>query len=112
VASLRTITALCVCTWALTNASAYSREDYFATMDVDGSGKVSLAEFQSWMRYAFDRIDRNGNNVIDQDEAIVPKMRGRTRARHRQLIAAQFAKQDRNNDQHLSITELTAPPQK
>ena len=91
-------------------AQSHSRTDYFDAMDLDHSGGVSLGEFQDWMSYAFVRIDQNGNNVIDAEEALVPKMRGVTRAKHQTNIAAQFARQDINNNGQLSMAELTAPP--
>jgi Ca2+-binding EF-hand superfamily protein len=89
---------------------AQSRESYFNAIDANGNGQVSLNEFQEWMSYAFVRIDQNHNDVIDEDEALVPKMRGVTRARHRANIAAQFHRQDVNRNGSLSMTELTAPP--
>lgn len=92
-------------------AHGQSRELYFSRIDGNHNGGVSLTEFQDWMRYSFDRIDKNANNVIDQDEALVPKMAGVTRARHQANIAAQFRRQDRNSNGELSMHELTAPPQ-
>lgn len=93
-------------------ASSYSqsRSEYFSAVDGNGNGGVSLAEFQEWMSYAFVRIDQNGNNIIDADEALVPKMRGVTRSKHQANIAAQFRRQDVNKDGQLSMAELTAPP--
>ncbi len=88
-----------------------SRQQYFSSIDRNGNGGVSIAEFQEWMAYAFNRIDKNSNNVIDADEALVPKMAGVTRARHQANIAAQFRRQDRNRNGELSMFELTAPPQ-
>ena len=70
-----------------------------------------MEEFQNWMAHSFNKIDKNGNNIIDPDEALVPKMAGVTRARHRANIAAQFRRQDRNKNGELSMRELTAPPQ-
>ena len=93
------------------NASAQNREQYFAGIDSNGSGGVSIAEFQDWMAYAFNHIDKNANDVIDVEEALVPKMAGVTRARHQANIAAQFRRQDRNKNGELSMLELTAPPQ-
>jgi Ca2+-binding EF-hand superfamily protein len=80
-------------------------------MDSNGNGGVSLAEFQDWMSYAFNQIDKNGNDVIDADEALVPKMRGITRTQQRANFAAQFRRQDKNKNGELSMSELTAPPQ-
>ena len=92
-------------------ASAQSREQYFSRIDSNRNGGVSLTEFQDWMSYSFNRIDKNGNNVIDPDEALVPKMAGVTRTRHLANISAQFRLQDRNKSGELSMLELTAPPQ-
>jgi Ca2+-binding EF-hand superfamily protein len=89
---------------------AQSKEEYFSAIDQDQDGGVSLPEFQSWMRYAFDRIDTNKNDVIDADEALVPKMKGVTRAKHQANIAAQFRRQDTDRNSVLSQAELTAPP--
>jgi len=61
------------------------------------------------MRYAFDRIDANQNDVIDAEEALVPGMRGITRTRHQRNIAAQFARQDKDRNGTLSVAELTEP---
>ena len=100
----------CVLLSCSTALLAQSRDDYFGAMDLDHSGGVSLAEFQDWMSYAFIRIDQNGNNVIDAEEALVPKMRGVTRLKHQANIAAQFRRQDVNKNGQLSMAELTAPP--
>ena len=75
------------------NSYAQSREQYFANIDT------------------FNHIDKNANNIIDADEALVPKMAGVTRVRHQANIAAQFRRQDRNKNGELSMLELTAPPQ-
>ncbi len=102
------------CAIALTLPScafAQSRTEYFSAIDSNGNGGVSLAEFQDWMGYAFNQIDKNANDVIDADEALVPKMRGVTRAQQRANFAAQFRRQDKNKSGELSMAELTAPPQ-
>ena len=93
------------------NMHSQSRQQYFSSMDSNGSGGVSVDEFQARMAYSFNRIDKNLNNVIDADEALVPKMTGVTRVRHQANIAAQFRRQDRNKNGELSVYELTAPPQ-
>ena len=86
--------------------------EYLERMDADGDGRVSLAEYQAWMGYAFDRMDRDGDGVLSADE--LPGGRGRPIARpeHLARLAATFNRQDRNRDGYLDATELAAPPQR
>lgn len=83
---------------------------YLARMDADGDGRVSLAEYQHWMGYAFERMDADGDGVLRGDE--LPGGRGApvTRERHQAALAAGFARQDRNADGQLDAGELAAPP--
>jgi Ca2+-binding EF-hand superfamily protein len=104
------VQALLICLCFSQALLAQSRERYFNAIDANSNGKISLEEFQEWMSYAFVRIDKNRDDVIDENEALVPKMRGVTRARHRANIAAQFHRQDANRNGNLSMSELTAPP--
>jgi len=85
--------------------------DYVARMDADQDGRVSLAEYQDWLSYAFKRMDANGDGVLSPDE--LPGGRGKpvTLADHRQTVAERFARQDRNRDGYLDAQELLAPPQ-
>ena len=46
--------------------------DYLARMDADGDGRVSLAEYQDWMGYAFARMDRDRDGVLDARELAAP----------------------------------------
>ncbi len=84
--------------------------DYLARMDADHDGRVSLAEYQDWMSYAFDAMDRNHDEVLSASE--LPGGHGKpvTRAEHRARLAAAFSRQDRNGDGGLSAAELAAPP--
>ena len=88
-----------------------STKDYLSKMDRNGDGKVSLAEYQDWMSYAFDAMDRNHDGVLSPDEQ--PGGRGKplTRGEHRTRLAERFAKQDLKRDGYLSAKELAAPPQ-
>lgn len=85
--------------------------DYLTRMDADDNGQVSLAEYQDWLSYAFDRMDRNRDGVLSVDEQ--PGGRGKTLTRdeHRTRVAETFKRQDRNRDGVLDTRELAAPPQ-
>lgn len=87
-------------------------QEYLERMDTDGDGRVSLAEYQAWMSYAFDRMDRNGDGVLSADELPGGKGRPITRAEHMAKIAATFNRQDTNRDGYLDARELAAPPQR
>ncbi|MGY0800075.1 hypothetical protein ACW7G0_13610 [Lysobacter sp. A286] len=95
-------------------ASAQSRvdatSDYLQRMDTDRDGRVSLVEYQQWMGYAFERMDVDGDGVLDPDE--LPGGRGRpvSKARHLAALAAAFHRQDLNGDGFLDVRELAAPP--
>lgn len=93
------------------SAQVTRTSDYLARMDADGDGKVSLAEYQIWMSYAFDAMDRNRDGLLTPDEQ--PGGRGKpiSRTEHQQVLAARFRKQDLNHDGFLSARELAAPPQ-
>ena len=83
---------------------------YLQGMDSDGDGRVSPDEYLQWMLYAFDKMDRNGDGVLQADEQ--PGGRGKpiSREEQRQVILARFARQDANGDGYLSARELMAPP--
>lgn len=85
--------------------------DYLARIDDNGDGRVSLAEYQHWMGYAFERmdLDRDGRLVA----AELPGGRGRpiSLAEHRKSLADAFRRQDLDHDGVLDARELAAPPQ-
>jgi hypothetical protein len=86
--------------------------DYLTRMDVDGNGKVSLSEYQDWLSYAFDNMDRNRDGLLAPEEQ--PGGRGKpiSRDAHRARLADTFKRQDRNRDGALDAKELAAPPQR
>lgn len=92
-------------------AQVRGSDDYLRRMDSSGDGRVSLAEYQQWMGYAFERMD------LDRDGRLLgvelPGGRGRpvTLAEHRQSLADAFGRQDLNEDGVLDARELAAPPQ-
>jgi hypothetical protein len=85
--------------------------DYLQRMDTDTNGKVSLLEYQDWLSYAFDNMDRNRDGLLAPEEQ--PGGRGKplTRDAHRTRLAEMFKRQDRNRDDALDAKELAAPPQ-
>ena len=84
--------------------------DYLARMDSNHDHRVSLSEYQDWMGYAFDAMDRDHDGVLSAAEQ--PGGRGPpiTRAQHRARLAEAFRRQDRNGDGVLDARELAAPP--
>lgn len=92
-------------------AQVTATDEYVARMDVDRDGRVALGEYQSWMGYAFERMDRNHDGLLTPDE--LPGGRGApvSLADHRLTLAAAFRRQDANRDGFLSARELAAPPQ-
>lgn len=93
-----------------THAQVTETREYLAKMDADGDGRVSLAEYQDWMSYAFDAMDRDGDGVLAAHEQPGGNGRPITRAEHRARIAARFNRQDADGDGFLSARELGAPP--
>ncbi len=85
--------------------------DYLSRMDDDGDRKVSLLEYQDWLTYAFDGMDRNRDGVLTPDEQ--PGGRGKTITRdaHRARVAERFGRQDIDRSGFLDARELAAPPQ-
>ena len=84
--------------------------DYLARMDANGDGHVALVEYQDWLSYAFDAMDRDRDGVLAPAE--LPGGRGKavTREEHRATLAAAFLRQDANRDGVLDVRELAAPP--
>ncbi|WP_213605169.1 EF-hand domain-containing protein [Pseudoxanthomonas japonensis] len=107
----RLLPTLCLfCMPPLAMAQVNATGEYLARMDTDGDGRVSLAEYQAWMSYAFDGMDRNRDGVLSVDE--LPGGRGKpiTREAHLAQLAARFKRQDVDGDGFLSAKELAAPP--
>ena len=95
----------------VTHAQVNATGDYLARMDADHDGRVSLLEYQDWMSYAFDAMDRNRDGTLSPDELPGGKGAAVTRDEYRARLAAAFNRQDRNRDGFLDARELAAPPQ-
>lgn len=79
-------------------------------MDRDGDGRVSLVEYQDWLSYAFDAMDRDRDGVLSPAEQPGGRGQALTRNEHRARLAAAFGRQDRNGDGFLDARELATPP--
>lgn len=91
-------------------AAPVAASDYFSAVDLDGDGRISLAEFLERMGFAFGQMDLDGNDVLEPHEQHVPNAPRITRAEHEARLTAQFHRQDTNRDGYLSRAELLAPP--
>lgn len=96
---------LAACGTALADAGAY-----FRAVDLDGDGRLSLAEFLERMGYAFHQRDADGDGVLAAHEQHIPGARAITLEQHRARFSAQFARQDTDRDGYLSPAEFLAPP--
>ena len=84
-------------------------QELLQAMDSDGDGRVSLAEYTAYMMHGFDRLDADGNGVLEGDE-LPPGAKPVTRADYAKSLAAAFARQDSNHDGYLDARELARPP--
>ena len=92
-------------------ASAQStRAEYLKAFDRNGDGRVSEAEYVAWMSRGFQRMDRNGDGVLETDE--LPGARGVpiTLKGFQVNLRREFHKLDRRHHGFLDARELTAPP--
>ncbi|MEO8160624.1 MAG: hypothetical protein ABI588_04325 [Arenimonas sp.] len=91
-------------------AAAQSSSSYFDAVDTDHDGRISLAEYQDRLSYAFRQMDRNGDGVVEESEQLVPRAPRLTLAQLHEQLAGQFRRQDKNHDGALSPREFLAPP--
>ena len=94
----------------IAGAQVTATADYLSRMDGDGDGRVSLAEYQAWMLYAFERMDANGDGRLDPGEQPGGRAALLTREAYLARLAARFNRQDSNRDGYLDARELAAPP--
>ena len=91
-------------------ARAQSGASYFDIVDLDHDGRVSLPEYIERFSYAFRKMDRNRDQVVDESEQLVPGAPRLTLAQLHAQLEAQFRRQDKNHDGTLSPREFLAPP--
>ena len=95
---------------AVLPCSAQSQQGYFASVDSDHDGRVSLHEFQVRMSWAFRQMDRDSNDLLSTEEQLAPNSPPLSLAELYRRLAEQFHRQDRNHDGVLSRVELLSPP--
>lgn len=95
-------------------ANARERGEYFATLDRDGDGRVSLAEFQDYMSRGFRAMDRNRDGILQDNElpdgVVLRPGQPRTLSALLANLERAFHRMDRDGSGHLSEAELLAPP--
>jgi len=94
---------------AMAQDAPHSPQDYLHRMDTDGDGRVSRAEYIAYMIRGFDRLDTDGNGVLEGDE-LPPGARRVTRSEYEAALASAFIRQDANHDGFLDARELATPP--
>jgi Ca2+-binding EF-hand superfamily protein len=100
----------CLASAATVQAQVQASSDYLARMDADHDGRVSLSEYQDWLCYAFDAMDRNHDGVLVAAELPGGRGASTTREQHRARLADAFRRQDRDGDGVLDARELATPP--
>jgi hypothetical protein len=102
------IVALTLPTMAAAQVSA--TDEYLARVDSDQDGRIALGEYQAWMSYAFEGMDRNHDSILTPDE--LPGGRGQpiSLVEHHDTLAERFRRQDGDRDGFLNAQELAAPP--
>jgi Ca2+-binding EF-hand superfamily protein len=91
-------------------ARAQSGGSYFAIVDLDHDGRISLPEYIERFSYAFRQMDRNHDGIVEESEQEVPGAPRMTLAQLHAQLAEQFRRQDKNHDGSLSPREFLAPP--
>ena len=94
----------------LSPALAGAAGDYFARVDTDADGRISLAEFLHKMTWAFSQRDVDGDGVLAPSEQHMAGAKPITLAEHHARFTRQFHRQDVDGDGSLSRREFLAPP--
>ncbi len=85
--------------------AAFGERPTFETLDADGDGRITVAEFKALSQARFDRLDADGNGVISEDEMVA-----RATEKAAEKAAQRFARllewRDADGDGALSAVEL------
>lgn len=84
--------------------------EYLRRMDSNGDGRISEAEYVTYLSRGFLAMDRNGDGILESSE--LPGGRGKpiSLREFQGNIRRQFHQLDRNHDGYLSAKELSQPP--
>ena len=107
---MRASVALVLLLPLVAGAQVQRTDEYLQRIDANGDGRVDLGEYQDWLSYAFDGMDRDRDGVLATHEQPGGKGAPITREQHRARLAERFRKQDVNRDGFLDAKELSAPP--
>ncbi|MEO7067212.1 MAG: hypothetical protein ABI114_09920 [Rhodanobacter sp.] len=111
----RCIAPLAACLWLCAlpcSAQSFPNTpaEYLRSIDSNGDGKISEAEYVAYLSGSFQQMDSNGDGVLETSE--LPGGRGKpiTLKSFQDNLRTQFHHLDRNHDGYLNAKELTAPP--
>ena len=107
---MRASVALVLLLPLVAGAQVQRTDEYLQRIDANGDGRVDLGEYQDWLSYAFDAMDRDRDGVLSPAEQPGGRGTALTRAAHRERLAERFRRQDANRDNVLDARELAAPP--
>ena len=91
-------------------AAAGAGSRYFDVVDTDRDGRISLAEYQERMSWAFRQMDANRDGILAPSEQLVPGAPTTTLAELQARLERQFHRQDKNRNGSLDAREFLAPP--
>ena len=74
----------------------------FATLDIDGSGTVTVAEIEAAGQARFDAVDTDGNGALSVEEMVAARDNGASRRAERMI-----SRMDENGDGELQADEMT-----
>ena len=102
---MRASVALVLLLPLVAGAQVQRTDEYLQRIDANGDGRVDLGEYQDWLSYAFDGMDRDRDGVLATHEQPGGKGAPITREQHRARLAERFRKQDVNRDGFLNAKE-------